>query len=133
MHQTVKREHVIRAIRWAMGQEEIGIDRTYDQSTWDCGTSCCIWGAAHLIATGQPPFGRPASDDLGDDEASRLAVCAMCSADSSPQEILDILEGRSQVWGMRDRLTGDVGGIRGDASNIRGDVTGLRGDVNQPH
>lgn len=53
--------HLQVAAEWAIRARKVGkaipIDgakRKYRQSKWDCGTACCLHGAAHLIARGTP-------------------------------------------------------------------------------
>lgn len=45
-------EHVRLALEWAErgGGRLDGTSRKYQQCVWDCGTACCVWGAARLIA-----------------------------------------------------------------------------------
>jgi hypothetical protein len=50
-------DHIRQAVEWA-ADDSIGrhcrdpalSDRCYDQLEWGCETSCCIWGAACLLA-----------------------------------------------------------------------------------
>jgi len=58
-------EHLRAAIVWAERAEAEpqppadGVEaRHYGQRVWDCGTACCLHGAAHLIARGEPGRGR---------------------------------------------------------------------------
>lgn len=52
-------EHIKQACHWAISAASearsiAGYLRAYNQKTWDCGTTCCIWGAAWLAVYGRP-------------------------------------------------------------------------------
>lgn len=50
----------------AGGGEIAGEQREYGQSDWDCGTACCLHGAAHLLARGRPTDDEPDASDYAD-------------------------------------------------------------------
>jgi hypothetical protein len=130
-------EHVKQAINWAMGERDLLPDYGYDQEVYLCGTACCVYGAACLLAGETPPiFGGPNHDALGDDPTMLLLVRAMKCHATTPKQMLDIIEGRSRIFGDfnevvgdASRIAGDVTYIKGDVSNLCGDVTYLNGDV----
>lgn len=93
---TITEAHVRQAIDWAMGNGTLpsGIERTYDQATVDCGSSCCIWGAAHLIAEMPGLAEMPTSDTaLGDELRLVIAVRLMRSSTAAPEHIRAALDG----------------------------------------
>lgn len=53
-------EHIVEAVKWAKSKRKT-LKRhkiSYNQANFtekdsDCGTRCCIWGAAFLVATGK--------------------------------------------------------------------------------
>ena len=85
-----------KAAEWAKeaGQEAKpidGLNRQYKQSIWDCGTSCCMWGAAS-IATGNGPA--LAGPTLEWTMQSLLHVCVaglLNSRSSTPEQMLELL------------------------------------------
>lgn len=60
--------HLLAALDWAEGRSTPPqlADRAYDQELWDCGTACCIHGAAHLLARGAYATHGPADEDYAD-------------------------------------------------------------------
>ncbi len=65
--QKVTIDHIRQAVEWAKTARVIpqpidGKVRRYNQIEWDCGTSCCIWGAACIIAGEEHPNGGPSDE-----------------------------------------------------------------------
>ena len=90
---------MIDACKWAIehryyGGEIGGFKRVYDQSQWDCGTSCCVWGAAHLIAGFGPTDDGPKHNQFDQkDPLVCLAVRIMNNSLAKPEHILAALNG----------------------------------------
>jgi len=95
------REHLLLACEWAeRGLPTIGgAPRVYDQSYWDCGTACCLHGAAHLAARGTPAtYGPQVGDytDLAPDvRAGVLSV--LCSPGGTPALVRRVIAGELVV------------------------------------
>ena len=97
-------DHIHEAALWAASEDQgplAGVQRTYNQSRWDCGTSCCIWGAANLFA-GNEPAGRGYGFELarglewaGSDLKRVLIWGLLRSTSTEPRQILDLLESDS--------------------------------------
>ncbi len=94
-------EHIKKACEWAIearGKGRVPIDgklREYDQCSWDCGTACCIWGAANILA------GNDQDDSLGinkswgeQSKAHSVAATLMSINDriNIPERVLEVLE-----------------------------------------
>src|SRR5438105_4922465 len=88
-------DHVRQAAEWAqkasVGPLPIdGLERRYAQGNWDCGTSCCMWGAASIIA-GCGPAGQGPPDEWATTGRHKLAVALMNSGRSTPEQMLAII------------------------------------------
>ena len=90
-------EEIKKAAEWAKEASEPkpidGTTRKYDQSNWDCGTSCCMWGAAS-IATGNGPASSGPTPEWS--AQSHLHVCVaglLNSGNSSPEQVIELLRG----------------------------------------
>jgi hypothetical protein len=87
-------EHIKAACEWAKTADEpTPIDggvRKYDQSNWDCGTSCCIWGAASIISANGPAKSGPSAEWAAQSAAHILAAALMNSGSSTPDQILEV-------------------------------------------
>jgi hypothetical protein len=91
-------DHVRQACEWAerAGEEPQPIDgatRRYNQGNWDCGTSCCVWGAAHLIAGNGPAQGGPPREWVGQSLRHTVVAGLLQSGRSTPAQIALILSG----------------------------------------
>ncbi len=60
--------HVLQAVKWArkksktIGGHRVEYDqRSYSKADEECGTRCCIWGAAYLIANDETTENGPVS------------------------------------------------------------------------
>lgn len=95
-------EHLREAAEWAIRARAAGksvpIDgheRSYDQRYWSCGTSCCIHGAAHLLARGRETEFGPSEFDYRDlsTETRRNIINELWDGISprAPERILAIL------------------------------------------
>jgi hypothetical protein len=89
-------EHVAKAAEWAANAKDTplpldGLVRQYDQSDWDCGTACCMWGAASILAGCGPTKEGPSSEWSGQDLAHTLIAGVMRSGISTPQQMLNLL------------------------------------------
>ena len=72
-------DHVRQAAEWAMKaasepQPIDGLTRKYRQSDWDCGTSCCMWGAASIMAGCGPAKEGPSSSKIFLQNGSLIAT-----------------------------------------------------------
>jgi hypothetical protein len=89
-------DHIRAAAEWARdaANEPKPIDgqtRKYNQGQWDCGTSCCMWGAASLLAGCGPASGPPPEDWLSDHV--HVAVNGLlCSGMTRPEQMLALLD-----------------------------------------
>src|ERR1700723_512218 len=93
---TITLDHIRQAAEWAQKAKLPtpldGVTRQYDQSQWDCGTSCCIWGAASILAGNGPATSGPPDEWTKTDAHHQIVSALMCSGVTSPKQILDILE-----------------------------------------
>lgn len=94
-------EHIKKACEWAIearGKGKVTIDghaREYEQSTWDCGTSCCIWGAANIFAGNDPDDSFGINDSWAiQSRAHKVISTFMCISDRDniPERVLEALE-----------------------------------------
>jgi hypothetical protein len=82
------------------------------------------------MAGEKPPIlGGPNNDALGDDPTMLLLVRAMKCSKTTPKQMLDIIEGWSQIFGDFNGVAGDASRIEGNVTHIKGDVSNLCGDV----
>lgn len=93
-------EHLRAILPWAeqsanAPHEINGAKRRYNQNEWDCGTSCCMHGAAVLLATGQPATYGPTDDDYRDlsDETRDGVMSLLRSPGGTPELIRRVLDG----------------------------------------
>lgn len=102
MPNEVTLDHIAKAAEWAAHAQATceldGQQRRYDQSQWDCGTSCCIWGAASILAGNGPAKKGPPTEWLSLDAKHRLIGALLFSQYTTPERIQDIL--------AREDLTG---------------------------
>ena len=116
-------DHVRQAAEWARDAdaETKPIDghvRKYVQNQWDCGTSCCMWGAASLIAGAGAATGPPPAE-WRTDAIHTAAYGLMCSGTSTPQMMLDLLR-RVDLSGV------DLSGVNLRRANLSGaDLSGV--------
>jgi len=119
-------EEIKKAAEWAKEASEPkpidGTTRKYDQSNWDCGTSCCMWGAAS-IATGNGPASSGPTPEWS--AQSHLHVCVaglLNSGNSSPEQVIELLSGADlRSADLRDaNLRGaDLSGADLSGANLR--------------
>ncbi len=87
-------EHIRKAAEWAKTAiEECPLDgqvRKYNQSSWDCGTSCCVWGAASILA-GEGPAKSGPPNSWAKDAKSKIIIALLNSTRSTPDQMLLIL------------------------------------------
>ena len=88
-------EHIRDAALWAQqATEEVkpidGLERKYNQNSWDCGTSCCIWGAASILAGCGPAKAGPQPEWLTD-QTHTVVAGLLRSGTSTPEQILSFL------------------------------------------
>ncbi len=87
-------DHIKAACEWAKTAKEPqaidGQTRRYNQSNWDCGTSCCIWGAAHILAGNGPATSGPPAEWAAKDLRHILLAGLMNSGLSTPDQIAAI-------------------------------------------
>jgi hypothetical protein len=99
---TITLDHIRQAAEWARDARQRGnneptqidglpVTRRYDQGQWDCGTSCCMWGAAALIAGCNPVTQGPPTEWIGGD-AIRVGVYGLLrSRMTTPDQMLLLL------------------------------------------
>lgn len=95
-------EHIRQAAEWAQtalqaqeAQQMHPLDghwRAYNQRTWDCGTACCIWGAAHLLATGEPDPAGPGHAWAGQSRLHSKVWLLLIRPYTRPSQVLELLE-----------------------------------------
>ena len=90
---TITLADVVFAARWAREHKETpglvvaGQERRYEQGDWDCGTSCCVWGAAHLRRLGKPAWHGPLSSWCQQSEQHRLVAGLLRDLHATPEAI----------------------------------------------
>jgi hypothetical protein len=95
-------DHIRQAAEWAQQAaardvatpiDGLPITRRYNQGHWDCGTSCCMWGAAALIA-GCDPVAQGPPREWTDGDVKRTAVYGLLrSGTTTPEQMLSLLTG----------------------------------------
>ena len=90
-------EHIRQAAEWAKetGQTPRPIDgltRSYSQTSWDCGTSCCMWGAASIIAGCGPTKYGPSDEWAAQSPGHKLAAAIMNSGKTTPEQMLALFD-----------------------------------------
>jgi hypothetical protein len=86
-------DHIRQAAEWAktaydQPKEIDGLTRRYDQGNWDCGTACCMWGAASIVAGNGPAITGPSDKWAAQSTTHAVAVGLMRSASSTPDQML---------------------------------------------
>src|SRR5579872_6112857 len=84
-------DHIREACDWAekTGNSTKPLDgfkRSYRQDTWDCGTACCIWGVASILAGNGPAMSGPPQrwkTNLG-----RVVIAGLLSSASAKPKII---------------------------------------------
>ena len=94
----VTREHIIAACEWAETAQDMpaplaDCKMLYEQHTWHCGTSCCIWGAASIIAGNGPAAEGPSDEWMKLDILHTGAAALMRSDCATPDQVLAFLRG----------------------------------------
>jgi hypothetical protein len=89
-------EHVRKAAEWAKNAVETcplgGTMRRYDQSDdWDCGTKCCMWGAASIIAGCGSATKGPSDEWAAQSHIHVVAAGIMRSGMSTPDQMLNFM------------------------------------------
>ncbi len=106
-------DHIRKAAKWAKAANVPtpldGTTRRYDQSQWDCGTACCMWGAASILAGNGPAKCGP-PDEWATDARSKLVVALLNSGYTTPEQMLAILDSADLTRAnlTRANLTGAV-------------------------
>lgn len=94
MDNPITLDHVKAAAEWALTAQEPcqidGLTRRYAQDSWDCDTSCCMWGAASILAGNGPASAGPPKE-WADDAQKKLVAALLNSAATCPRQILDII------------------------------------------
>ena len=88
-------DHIRQAAEWAekagVRKRWIGgLERRYNQCIWDCGTSCCIWGAASILAGCGPASAGPPREWSAQSLTHALAASVMNSKSSTPEQMLKL-------------------------------------------
>jgi hypothetical protein len=114
-------DHIRQAAEWAKTAQEPqpldGMVRKYHQGDWDCGTSCCMWGAACILA-GEGPAASGPPGEWAKSPIEIAAVGIMRSGMSTPDQMLALLRGAN--------LSGaDLSGANLSDADLRGaDLSG---------
>jgi hypothetical protein len=91
-------DHIRAACQWArnaaaadapqpIGEAGDGLTRAYDQAHWECGTSCCVWGAASILSGNGPAIEGPPAAWAAQSAGHLLAAALMRSGNSTPDRI----------------------------------------------
>ena len=89
-------DHIRQAAEWAAKSRDEatpidGLTRRYDQSDWDCGTACCMWGAASILAGCGPAKSGPPEEWSGADLLHTLVAGVLRSGNGTPSQIQQLL------------------------------------------
>lgn len=89
-------DHIRQAVEWARKAQNKpqpidGLVRRYSQKSWDCGTSCCIWGAAHIIAGNGPTIKRPRFSWANQSRLHTQLYYAMQNPDAGLEDFEELL------------------------------------------
>jgi hypothetical protein len=89
-------EHVRKAAEWAKEAKDDpkpidGLTRLYCQTEWDCGTACCMWGAASIISGNGPAIGPPENEWSSQSHLHAAAAGIMKQGMSTPDQLLALL------------------------------------------
>ena len=122
MKNEITLDHIAAACRWAKKAiaEPLAIDgleRKYDQSSWDCGTSCCIWGAASIASGNGPAKSGPPPEWVAQSGSHLLAAALMNSGSSTPEQIEAVLQADLQGADLQDA---DLQGVDLRGADLRG-------------
>ena len=88
-------DHIREAALWAAAEHQgplAGVQRVYNQTCWDCGTACCIWGAANLLAGNGPVCGGPSWEWAKMSPKRTLIARLLASGYTTPEQILRYLD-----------------------------------------
>lgn len=84
-------DHIAAACTWAKDAAKpcaIGSEiRSYNQSGFDCGTTCCIWGAASILAGNGPAKEGPSTVWALQSARHQAVTGLLCSITSTPEQI----------------------------------------------
>lgn len=120
------KEDLLAACDWAERDGYLH-GRMYDQQDWDCGSACCLHGAAHLIAYGEPAKGGPSDDDYGDLRSDiRAGVISVLWSPGGTPELIRRVIAREVVIGEHVVICENV--VIGDRVRI-GDRAVIGADV----
>ncbi len=115
-------DHALKGALWAKDAKGIcpidGHQRKYCQNDWDCGTSCCMWGAASLIAGQGPAKTGPSAMWAAQSLIHTAAAGIMNSGITTPEQLIALLRGAN----LRDANLSDAN-LRGanlSDANLRG-------------
>jgi hypothetical protein len=125
--------HIKQAAEWARDAKEApkpidGMTRLYRQGQWDCGTSCCMWGAASIISGNGITHDGPTAEWASQTLLHLGAAGLMNSGTSSPEQMLELLS-KANLRGA-NLSDADLRGANLRGANLRGaDLRGanLRG------
>jgi hypothetical protein len=119
-------EHIRKAAEWAKSASEPtpidGVTRRYDQGHWDCGTACCMWGAASIIAGNGPALSGP-PEGWAINSQRKLVRALLNSGSTTPEQVIEVLD-KANLGGANLRgadLSGaDLSGADLGGANLRG-------------
>ena len=111
-------DHIKQAAVWAAQtkteSKPIGsLERSYKQSEWECGTSCCMWGAASILAGCGPAAAGPSPEWSGQDLWHTLVAGILRSGNSTPEQMLQLLRNA-------DLRAADLRGVNLSGADLRG-------------
>jgi len=93
-------DHIRAACEWAITARETpqpidGLVRKYDQGHWDCGTACCVWGAAHIQAANGKATSGPSKAWSNQSLAHTLIAGLMNTSSATPERMIALLDNLS--------------------------------------
>lgn len=84
------------AAQWAADRAhpEALADHQYEQTHWSCGTSCCVHGAAHILARGSDTDEGPTDHDYTDlpEPYRTLVIGILRSTRGRPAQVIDLID-----------------------------------------
>jgi len=96
--ESITLEHVMAGAKWAKeanGEKRPidGHERSYSQVDWDCGTACCMWGAASLISGNGPAKTGPSTEWASQSTLHACAAGIMRNSSAEPDQLIALLRG----------------------------------------
>jgi len=83
-----------------------GTTRAYRQGSWDCGTSCCMWGAAHLRRLNVPALVGPTNEWAAQSKLHWRVAALLRDSEATPADVLALLDAAAAMGEAFKRLYG---------------------------